>query len=89
MPDFVMSNHAIDVLIERDIPEQWVWDTITEPENIWKGPDNNTHYTRRFPERGDRVLHVVVNENINPQRVVTAFFDRRLKKAGAREPDET
>lgn len=89
MSDFVLSNHALDVLLERDIPERWVWSTIAEPDNVWEGQDGNRHYSKLIAERDDRVLHVVINGSVSPQRVVTAFFDRRLKKKGPKESDET
>jgi len=34
---------------------------------------------RRIPEFGDRVLRVAVNTTVDPLRVVSVFFDRRMK----------
>jgi hypothetical protein len=31
------------------------------------------------PEHGNRVLRVVVNVQVTPERVVTLFFDRKMK----------
>jgi len=39
----------------------------------------NTHYLKRIQDFGDRWLRVVVNPNVEPNRVVTVFFDRRVK----------
>lgn len=86
LAEFILSNHAQDVLAEREISETWVWDTITQPETIWLGEDGNTHYAKRIAERNGRVLHVVINSTVDPHRIVTVFFDRRLKK---KEADET
>jgi hypothetical protein len=36
------------------------------------------HYTKAIRERDGRVLRVVVNADVQPNRVVTVFFDRRL-----------
>ena len=36
------------------------------------------HYTKRIRERDGRVLRVIVNADLQPNRVVTVFFDRRL-----------
>jgi hypothetical protein len=88
-PDFALSTHAQDMLNERRISESWVWSTITEPDDVWEGQDGNTHYAKVIVERGSRVLHIVVNQNATPQRIVTAFFDRRLKKKEPGQPNET
>jgi len=41
------------------------------------------HYTKTIRERDGRVLRVVVNADVQPNLVVTVFFDHRLSpKAG-------
>jgi hypothetical protein len=67
------------MLNERNIDVQWVWRTIEEPDRQEVGTDNNTHYMRAIEEREGRVLRVVVNEYVEPRRIVTVFFDRRLR----------
>ncbi|MDI6736288.1 MAG: DUF4258 domain-containing protein [bacterium] len=78
--DFKLSAHTKNMLQEREIPEEWVWRTIDKPdwENI--GEDNNIHYFKSISEHGGRILHVVVNQHILPQKVVTVFFDRRVRR---------
>ncbi|MEK6590078.1 MAG: DUF4258 domain-containing protein [Nitrospinota bacterium] len=78
--DFKLSAHTHDMLKEREIPEEWVWRTIDKPdwENI--GEDKNIHYFKSIPEHGERILHVVVNPHVSPQKVVTVFFDRRARR---------
>jgi hypothetical protein len=44
------------------------------------GKDGNMHYTKPIRERDGRVLRVVINPYVDPQRIVTLFFDRRLSK---------
>jgi hypothetical protein len=81
MPDIELSSHTRDMLIERDIREEWVWRTIDSPDSKrWHVEDGNMHYTKDIKERDGRVLHVVVNTNVWPNRIVTVFFDRRLRK---------
>ena len=75
------SIHARDVVIERMIDPDWIVRTIenpvrTEPDR--EDPDA-THYLARVPENGNRVLRVVLNNTVAPPRVVSVFFDRRLK----------
>ena len=69
MNELRLSTHAEQMLHERQIPEEWVW-----------CDDNNMHYMKAIPERGGRVLHIVVNEDWEPNRIVTLFFDRRLTR---------
>jgi hypothetical protein len=86
MQDIELSSHTKDMLVERNILEEWVWRTINTPSRKRKGADDNMHYTKAIKERGGRVLHVVVNPNVQPNRVVTVFFDRRLSgKTGKRK----
>jgi hypothetical protein len=80
MPEFELSAHAKDMLIERKILEEWVWRTLGSYDKKRMGEDGNMHYTKVIKECGGRVLHVVVNSDLRPNRVVTLFFDRRLGK---------
>ena len=72
------TRHAVDVMQERLIPNEWVESAVIEPD--LRAPDPNDpeveRFFRRIPERGDRVLRVAVNTNVSPWRVVSVFFDR-------------
>jgi hypothetical protein len=48
----------------------------TEPGKV---DPSLTHALGRIPEHGDRVLRVVYNGNVDPPRIVTAYFDRGQK----------
>jgi hypothetical protein len=80
MLKFEFSIHAQNMLAKRKIPEEWVWRTINDPEMEFIGDDSNNHYTKAIVEKAGRVLHVVVNPYVQPNRIVTLFFDRRLRK---------
>jgi len=80
MADFVFSSHALDSLQERNIPEKWLWRAINSPDHTEVGLDDNIHYIKSISEHGDRFLRVVVNPHVTPKRIVTVFFDRRLKR---------
>jgi hypothetical protein len=80
MPEYSFTAHARDMLKERNIPEQWVLQTLNDPNKKETGKDGNRHYFRLLPERENRVLHVVVNETVEPHRIVTLFLDRRERK---------
>jgi len=80
MPNMEFTSHAKDMLIERGIVEEWVWRTVNAPDRKRRHPDDdNMHYTKMLGETQGRVLHVIVNDHYQPNRIVTVFFDRRLR----------
>lgn len=78
---FELTAHAVTVMAERQIPLAWVERVLMKPELI--EPDrvdpDLRHALGRIPERDDRILRVVYNINIEPWRVVTAYFDRTMR----------
>lgn len=79
-PNLEFTGHARDVIRERVIPDEWIHDTLTTPDKVEVGSDNNTHYLKAIAQYEGRVLRVVVNEHVEPNKVVTLFFDRRLRR---------
>ncbi len=73
-----LSRHAQDMLHEREIPEEWLWRTVRNPDRSEEITQGTTHYIKAIPEQGGRFLRVVVNTRVRPNQVVTLFFDRRL-----------
>ena len=43
--------------------------------------DGTIHYIRAIEQYGGRYLRVVVNPDDSPKRIVTVFFDRRLRRS--------
>jgi hypothetical protein len=80
MSEFEISEHARQMLEERGILEAWLRRTVDSPDRVEVGTDRNYHYVKAIAEHGDRFLRVVVNPYVNPRRVVTRFFDRRLRR---------
>lgn len=76
---YVLTEHARDVLEKRRIETAWVERALTAPEATEADPVDPEleHRLARIPEFGHRVLRVIVNVGRTPPRVVTAFFDRR------------
>jgi hypothetical protein len=78
---FQLTNHARRAVAEREIAVEWIERTLGAPELIV--PDRNDpaieRCFRRIPEFGGRVLRVAVNRTVEPQRVVSVFFDRKMK----------
>lgn len=53
--------------------------TIGSPDIIEEKNQDESHYLKQIPEKDMRVLRVIVNPTTLPPRVITVFFDRRVK----------
>ena len=73
------SNHAKQRLEERNIKEQWVIDTLQNPDAKEIKSENEVHFFKQIFEFAKRYLKVVFNPMKN--LVVTAYFDRSKTKA--------
>ena len=79
MDDFEFSVHARVMIAEREIPEGWVRRTLVQPDQVELRPDRTTHYIKSIDEYENRILRVIVNKDVTPHRIITVFFDRRLR----------
>lgn len=79
---FELSIHAKDVMTIRNILEEWVISTINDPSVKVIVNEQEVHYFSTISENEKRCLKVVVN----PGRslVITAYFDRNMRKRGCR-----
>ena len=79
--NYELTKHARKALEERGIQIEWVERTLFAPECVLPDPADTTvkRYFRRVPEFGERVLRVAVNTAVEPNRVVSVFFDRTMK----------
>ena len=80
MSNIEYSLHAQNVMEEPGISEDWVNLTVRESDYNEVKQDNTTHYIKAIPEFGGRFLRVVVNVSVTPNRIVTVFFDRRIRR---------
>ena len=78
-----LSKHAKEVMHRRDIRETWVYRVIDNPSVNIRVSDRERHYYGAIRERGNRCLKVVVN----PLKglIVTAYFDRGMRKKGCKD----
>lgn len=62
MKEYRLTQHARDVLQEREIPLEWVERTLFQAERTEADRTDASlqHRLRRIPEHGDRVLRVVI-----------------------------
>jgi len=60
---------------------EWVEQTLSSPELTLTDPTDPTveRRFRRIPESGERVLRVAVNMSVDPIRIVSVFYDRKMK----------
>jgi hypothetical protein len=79
--DYILTQHARELLLRRDIPMSWVERTLENPSQIEpdKIDDALEHRLAGIPERGHRVLRVIVNKTTSPVKIVTFYFDRSMR----------
>jgi uncharacterized DUF497 family protein len=77
----VLTQHAKDMLAKRCIDLAWVERAVDDPDLVLPDPLDPMLEQRfvKITEHGDRVLKVVVNKIASPKRVVSVYFDRRMK----------
>ncbi len=79
--DFELTAHAAFAVRERDIDIQWVPRALERPARTEPARENPSlrHVLLAIPEPGNLVLRVVADPVATPVRVVTAYFDRRMR----------
>lgn len=75
------TGHFQDMLRERGIKREWADVAVLQPDKTEDHADGTRHYIRKIAEHDDRWLRVVVNVTSDPEKRVTAFFDRRLRRS--------
>jgi hypothetical protein len=78
---FFLTDHARVSLRRRPMPLEWIQRTIEQPQRTERDRDDPElqHALLAIPEHDNRVLRVVYNQTTTPYRVVTVYFDRRMK----------
>lgn len=78
---YQLTSHAEAAVLKRKIAIAWIERALADPD--WSEVDVSkpelVHAFVRIAERNDRVLRVVYNATVHPVRVVTVYFDRRLR----------
>ena len=72
--------HFVDMLRERGIDRKWVDATLNDPDRTEDLSDGTRQYIKQIPEFDNRWLRIIVNIEVEPNKCVTAFFDRRLRR---------
>jgi hypothetical protein len=74
---YVLTEHAKETLQRRsNIQLHWLEQAITAPHQIEKDATDPelTHHLFKIEEFEGRVLRVIVNQTVDPMRIITAFF---------------
>ncbi|MCV9938042.1 DUF4258 domain-containing protein [Boseaceae bacterium BT-24-1] len=81
-PGITYSDHAMAMLIERNITREWIERTILNPDAIETDPKHldRTRAYKALPERDGRVLRVVYVQSGQTCRVITLFLDRSRRR---------
>jgi hypothetical protein len=82
MTEYIFTKHAEDMMKERNIIKEWIDTTLNQLDWVEDRTDGNKHYFKKIVDYGSRNLHIVVNSSVNPNKIVTLFFDRGAKKEG-------
>ena len=79
--NYELTKHAQKALEERGIQIEGMERTLSAPGCVLPDPEDATvqRYFCCIPEFGGRVLRVAVNTAVEPNRVVSVFFDRTMK----------
>ena len=79
--NYELTEHARDVLDERRISLRWMERVLATPALIQPSLTDSDLENRfgKIVEFDDRVLRVIVNTQVVPERVVSVYFDRRMK----------
>jgi hypothetical protein len=79
--NYELTEHARHVLDARRISVVWLERVLATPAKIQPSLTDPKLENRfgKIIEFGDRVLRVVVNTQVVPERVVSVYFDRRMK----------
>jgi hypothetical protein len=81
--DFTLSKHARRRLRQRGISLDMIARTMQYPDRVEIDREDPEvkHSIKRFHLTGRSiVLRVLYNHVVTPPRIVTAFFDRRLRR---------
>ena len=79
--DYVYTKHAEYVMEERGIKIEWVRETIDNPDMKETSEDGKLHIIRQIEEYGNRYLRVIIEPECEPKKIITVFFDRRLRRS--------
>ena len=80
--NYKLSKHAIDVMSSRNVKKEWIDFVFKNPSLINNISIIEAHYFSIIEDNENRCLKVVINPHTKV--VVTAYFDRNMRKKGCK-----
>ena len=79
--EYRLTDHAKDVVAEREIPVEWLERILANPERVEtdRSDPELEHHLGRIAEYENRVLRVILNKVESPPVIVTVYFDRGMR----------
>ena len=80
---YELTDHARESLRKRPIISlDWVERVLRQPERVEADAVDVEleHRLGRIPEYDGRVLRVIVKKATNPLRIITCYFDRKMRR---------
>jgi hypothetical protein len=79
---FTYTDHAEEMLMERELDRQWIERAVLHPDGTEPDPTHpgRVRAFKALPERDGRVVRVVYERTGEECRVVTLFLDRRRRR---------
>lgn len=75
---YELTQHALDIIISRDIKIEWIELAVEFPSIQTIVSDVEVHYFKVIEEVLHRCLKVVVNPI--SMKIITVYFDRNMRK---------
>ncbi|WP_271254748.1 DUF4258 domain-containing protein [Pseudanabaena sp. Chao 1811] len=79
--DFELTEHAKLRISDRQISLNWIKMTLSAPQKVEldsKDPDLR-HALLTITDYDNRVLRVIYNVKVIPNKVVSVYFDRKMR----------
>jgi len=80
---YELTEHARESLRTRPVIRmEWVERVLRQPQRVEADAvdEKLEHRLGRIVEYDERVLRVIVKKDTNPLRIITFYFDRRMRR---------
>ena len=78
---YVFSKHALEQMKRREIPKEIVEAILTSPEQIIEQEGKKIFQSVvSFDSEGDYLIRIFVNDNIDPNVIITVYKTSKIKK---------
>lgn len=71
----IYSRHFFEMLKEREIKIEWVELCLSYPDKTDYHKNGTVHYLKVIEAFGNRILRVIVNNQFDPPKIITASIE--------------